>query len=136
AGLTLAADRVDEFRARFHDFAKARLAPEDFLPQLEIDALIDFADITDRSVAEIFQLAPFGCGNPAPVFAAMDAEVLAPPQIWKEKHLKLAIRQNGRNMSLKAWNQANRVQELPKGARIDAAFTFEEDNYSAAQGYQ
>jgi single-stranded-DNA-specific exonuclease len=129
-------DRVDEFRARFDAYAAAKLAPEDFLPRLPIDALIDFSEIHDRSVEEIFRLAPFGCGNPAPVFAALDAEVLAPPQVWKEKHLKLAIRHNGRNMSLKAWNFAERVSELPAGRRIDAAFTFEEDSYSAGQGGQ
>ena len=136
AGLTMHADRVDEFRARFHAHAASRLQPEDFLPRLEIDALIDFAEIHDRSVAEIFRLAPFGCGNPAPVFAALDAEVLAPPVIWKEKHLRLAVRQNGRNMSLKAWNFAERAGALAKGMRIDAAFSFEEDAYSAAQNGQ
>jgi single-stranded-DNA-specific exonuclease len=136
AGLTMPADRVDEFRARFDAYAAAKLTPDDFLPRLEIDAMIDFAEIHDRSVGEIFRLAPFGCGNPAPVFAALDAVVVAPPQIWKEKHLKLAIRQNGRNMSLKAWNFAGRAGELTTGSRIDAAFAFEEDSYSAAQGFQ
>jgi single-stranded-DNA-specific exonuclease len=136
AGLTLRSERIDEFRERFNACAKSRLKPEDFQPQLEIDALIDFAEITDRSVNEIFQLAPFGCGNPTPIFAILNAEVLAAPQVWKDKHLKLAIRQNGRNMSLKAWNQAERAPELEKGARIDAAITFEEDAYSAAQGFQ
>ena len=136
AGLTLRFERVQEFRERFNAIAKARLKPEDFQPELEIDALIDFADITDRNVGEIFQLAPFGCGNPTPVFAAMNAEVLATPQIWKDKHLKLAIRQNGRNMSLKAWNQAERAPELERGARIDAAITFEDDAYSASRGFQ
>src|SRR5262249_54522115 len=87
-----------------------------------------------RTVAEVFRLAPFGCGNPTPVFAALDAEVLAPPVVWKEKHLRLAIRQNGRSMSLKAWNFAERAGELALGTRIDAAFVFEEDDYSAAQG--
>jgi len=136
AGLTMRADRVDEFRARFDAYAASKLMPEDFLPRLEIDALIDFAEIHDRAVEEIFRLAPFGCGNPAPVFAALNAEVLAPPQIWKEKHLKLAIRQNGRNMSLKAWNFAERASELSPGRRIDAAFAFEEDSYWASQGGQ
>jgi single-stranded-DNA-specific exonuclease len=136
AGLTMQTDRVEEFRERFDAWSAATLAPEDFLPRLEIDALIDFAEIHDRSVDEIFRLAPFGCGNPTPVFAALDAEVLASPMIWKEKHLKLAIRQNGRNMSLKAWNLAERAGELTQGRHIDAAFTFEEDSYWAAQGGQ
>jgi single-stranded-DNA-specific exonuclease len=129
-------DRVEEFRSRFDAYAAAKLAPEDFMPRLEIDALIDFAEIHDRFVNEVFRLAPFGCGNPAPVFATLDAVVLAPPLVWKEKHLKLALRHNGRNMSLKAWNFAERAGELAAGMRIDAAFAFEEDAYSAAQGGQ
>ena len=39
-------------------------------------------------------------------------------------------------MSLKAWNFAQRAGELPVGRRIDAAFVFEEDSYSANQGGQ
>ena len=109
AGLTMQADRVKSFARALMPMPRRRLGPEDFLPRLEIDALIDFAEIHDRSVDEIFRLAPFGYGNPAPVFAALDAEVLAAPVIWKEKHLKLAIRQNGRHMSLKAWNFAEWV---------------------------
>jgi single-stranded-DNA-specific exonuclease len=136
AGLTMAADRVAEFRTRFHEHAAARLRPEDFLPEVEIDAKLNFGEINDRTVAEVFQLAPFGCGNPTPVFAALDAEVIAPPVVWKEKHLKIALRQDGRNMSLKAWNFAGRAAELARGTRVDAAFVFEEDAYSAAQGGQ
>jgi single-stranded-DNA-specific exonuclease len=136
AGLTMAAERVDEFRERFHAFAAQRLRPEDFVPQLAIDAAIDFSAINDRMVAEVLRLAPFGCGNPPPVFAAWDAQVLAPPQVLKEKHVRIAVRQNGRNMSLKAWNFAGRAGELVAGARIDVAFAFEDDSWSAAQGGQ
>ncbi len=136
AGLTMPVDRVDEFRERFAACAAARLSAEDFRPQVTVDALIDFSDIHDRSVEEIFRLAPFGCGNPAPVFAALDAEVLAPPVVVKEKHLRIALRQAGRNMTLKAWNFAARAPELTPGARVDAAFALEEDAWSASQGYQ
>jgi single-stranded-DNA-specific exonuclease len=135
AGVTLPADRVDEFRARLHACAAAGLAPEDFLPSLDIDAVIDFADIHDRSVDEIFRLAPFGCGNPPPVFAALDTELLARPVV-KEKLVRLAVRHNGRNLSLKSWNGAEQFAALQPGARIDVAFTFEDDPYSAAQGWQ
>ena len=136
AGVTLRADRRGRVPRPLQRVRAVQTGAEDFLPRLEIDALIDFAEIDDRSVAEIFRLAPFGCGNPAPLFAALNVEVLAPPAIWKEKHLRLAIRQNGRNMSLKAWNFAERAGELAPRMRIDAAFTFEEDSYSAAQNGQ
>lgn len=135
AGVTLEADRVDEFRERFNRYAAAHLAPEDFQPQMQIDALADLREISEKNIDEIFALAPFGHGNPAPLFAALDAEVAGPPVIWKEKHLKVMVRQNGRTLALKAWNFAARAGEFAPGTRVDVAFAIEEDAYSAARGY-
>ena len=80
------------------------------------------------------RLAPFGCGNPAPLFAALDVEVAGPPVVMKEKHLRVMLRQNGRTLMLKAWNFAERAAELQAGARVDVAFTLEDDSYAAARG--
>jgi len=135
AGLTLASDRIDLFRARFNEYAAARLTLEDLAPQVEIDAVLEFREINERSVNEVFSLAPFGCGNPAPLFAALGAEVAGPPAVVKEKHLRVMLRHNGRALVLKAWNFAERAAELAAGARVDVAFTLEEDAYSAARGY-
>lgn len=134
AGVTLAAGNVACFRERFNAYAAARLRPEDFVETVEIDAVVDLTEIDDRAAAEVLALAPFGNGNPAPRFAAMDVEV-AGVSIWKERHLRLAVRQNGRTLALKAWNFAGRAAELEPGARVDIAFTLEEDAYAAARGY-
>jgi single-stranded-DNA-specific exonuclease len=134
AGVTMDGEKLSAFRARLNAYAAARLTLDDLAPQLEIDALLDFREITERSVKEVFSLAPFGCGNPAPLFAALDLEVAGPPVVWKEKHLRVTLRQNGRTLSLKAWNFAGRAPELTTGKRIDAAFSLEEDAFNAAQG--
>ena len=92
---------------------------------------MEFREIDERSVAEVFSLAPFGCGNPAPMFAALNVEVAGPPAVMKEKHLRVMLRQNGRTLVLKAWNFAGRAAELQAGARVDVAFTLEDDAYAA-----
>lgn len=130
AGVTLDPGRVAEFRVRFNAYAAGCLRPEDLVPTAEIDAVVDLREIDDRSVGSVFGLAPFGHGNPPPLFAALNVEVAGPPALWKEKHLKVMVRQNGRTLALKAWNFAERSAELPSGARIDVAFTLEEDSYS------
>jgi len=135
AGLTMVAKDLDEFRRRFQAYAAQRLTPDDFARELEIDATIDLRDINDRSVAGIGALAPFGCGYPTPVFAVLDAEVAGPPVVWKEKHLRVPLRQNGRTIWLKAWGFAERASELARGSRLDAAVTLEDDAYAAAGGY-
>lgn len=135
AGVTLAADRVEEFRCRFNGYAATRLKPEDFRRELKVDGVVDFREITDRSVAEVFRLAPFGHGNPPPLFAAYGVEVAGPPAPWNEKHLRVMLRQEGRSLALKAWNFAERAGELAAGTRVDAVFCLEEDAYAAARGY-
>jgi single-stranded-DNA-specific exonuclease len=135
AGVTLEAARVDEFRQRLNTYAAARLSPEDFLPRLDVDAVIELGNITDPAIQEVLALAPFGHGNPPPLVAALDVEVAAQPVVMKEKHLRVTVRQNGRALTLKAWNFAGRAGEMPPGARVDIAFTLEEDAYSAARSY-
>ena len=134
AGVTLEVERVEEFRERFNAYAAARLKPEDFMRELDIDAVLDLREIHERAAEDVFALAPFGHGNPPPLFAALDVEVAGPPAVWLEKHLKVMVRQNGRTLVLKAWNWAARAAELPAGARVDVAFALEEDPYSAARG--
>jgi single-stranded-DNA-specific exonuclease len=135
AGVTLETARVEEFRERFNAYALTKLSPEDLRPCLHIDAILELPDITGDAVDDIFALAPFGHANPAPLFAALDVEIAGPPAILKEKHLRLIARQKGRSLTLKAWNFAGRAAELAPGARVDIAFSIEEDAYSAARGY-
>lgn len=134
AGVTLACERVPEFRARFNEYAAARLQPEDFQRELRIDAVLDLAELDDRAIAELFALAPFGHHNPPPLLAALDVEVAGPPSLWKEKHLRVMLRQNRRSLVVKAWNFAGRAAELPPGARVDIAFSLEEDAYALSRG--
>jgi single-stranded-DNA-specific exonuclease len=135
AGVTLEAARVEEFRERFNAYAAARLTPEDFLPRLEVDAVVELGDLTEPGVQEVLGLAPFGHGNPPPLLAALDVEVAGPPVAMKEKHLRVTMRQNGRTIALKGWNFAGRAGEVAPGARVDITFTLEDDAYSAARGY-
>jgi single-stranded-DNA-specific exonuclease len=134
AGVTLDCARVGEFRERFNAYAAALLAPEDFLRRVNIDALLELREITQPAINELFALAPFGHGNPAPLFAALNVDV-AGSVVFKEKHLRLTVKQAGRSLTLKAWNFAERAADLTPGSRIDIAFSLEEDAYSAARGY-
>lgn len=134
AGLTIAAASLDEFRERFRAHAATKLTPEDFIKTVEIDAEIDFREIDDVSAQQILSLAPFGFGNPTPVFAARNLEVLT-CELKNEKHVFLKLKSQGRTFRAKAWNFAERASEFQPGSRIDLAFSIEDDAYSAARGY-
>jgi single-stranded-DNA-specific exonuclease len=134
AGLTLAREDVATFRRRLQDYTALLLTPEDFRAELEIDGTITLREINERTVAEITSLAPFGCGHSTPTFAALGVEVAGKPVVWKEKHLRVPLRQDGRMLWLKAWDFAERIGELVQGSHVDAALVLEEDAYTAASG--
>src|SRR5258708_14842862 len=129
------AGQIESFRARFNAFAATRLSTDDFRRTIEIDALLRLDELNDESADCVLSLAPFGAGNGAPVFAVRDAEVCGPPSVMKEKHLRLAVRQNGRTLTVKAWNFAERAGELRAGTRVDLAGCLEQDSYSLRRGY-
>ncbi len=135
AGVTLDAARVGEFRERLEAFAAARLTVADFEPEIEIDAEIGFDEVTDQTVAELLNLAPFGFGNAPPTVVVREVEVAAPPDVKNDKHLFLRLKSQGKILRAKAWNFADRATEFTPGACIDVALQFEDDAYSAARGY-
>jgi single-stranded-DNA-specific exonuclease len=135
AGLTLSAANIDVFRRRLNEYAASRLTIDDFQATLEVSATIDLAEANDESIAQILDLAPFGFGNSAPVFAILGAELTATPEIKNDKHAVFRFRQTGRNLRAMAWNFAERASKLQAGDKIDVAVAFEPDAYSAAKGY-
>jgi single-stranded-DNA-specific exonuclease len=95
---------------------------------------VALGELDAAAVEELWALGPFGFGNPAPVLAVFGAEVASEPGVMKEKHLLFALRQGGGAITAKAWNFAGRVAELRRGARVDAAFSLERDDYAARRG--
>jgi single-stranded-DNA-specific exonuclease len=127
AGLTLPQSALEKFRERLRKWAAERLTPEDLVPTVEIDAMIDFSEINDNLWRALERIAPFGMGNPRPLFATRGVQLSGPPQIWKEKHLQMAVRQNGRTLMMKGWGMAELAEKLKGVSTVDLSFEIERD---------
>ena len=68
AGLTLKEEHLEEFCRRMEAFAAGYIRKEDTKPVIEIDAKLDFSQITPKFIRILKQFQPFGPGNPNPVF--------------------------------------------------------------------
>ena len=68
AGLTLRWDDIPEFRRRFHQYVDEHIQPEQTEPILNIDAMLDFKDISKRLHNDLKRFSPFGPDNPKPIF--------------------------------------------------------------------
>jgi single-stranded-DNA-specific exonuclease len=71
------------------------LTVADFEPTLNIDAELRLSNVTPELFKALSLLQPFGSGNYEPVFAARNVRLMAPPQIMKEKHVRLKLAWNG-----------------------------------------
>jgi single-stranded-DNA-specific exonuclease len=131
AGLTLDASRIRELRLAVNDVADETLGPDDLMPRLRIDGGLAFREITGGVAAGIMSLAPFGAGNPRPVFAARGVEIIDGPRKLKERHLKMSLKQEGRIFRAVAWRAAERHDYLSEHkAALDVAFSLEQNHYN------
>jgi len=131
AGLSLDANRVRDLRAAMNLVADETLGPDDLMPCLRIDADLTFRGITGEVAAGIASLAPFGAGNPRPVFAARRVEIIDGPRALKERHLKMALKQDGRIFRAVAWRAAERQEYLTEHkTALDVAFSLEQNQYN------
>src|SRR5437868_1628604 len=131
AGLTIEAARVRELRIADNEIADETLGPDDLMPRLRIDGDLTFRGITGSVASGIASLAPFGAGNPRPVFAARRVEIIDGPRKLKERHLKMALKQDGRIFRAIAWRAAERHEQVAeRKAAIDVAFSLDQNHYN------
>jgi len=131
AGLALPRGRIREFRGAVNVYADALLGPDDLRPRQRIDDFLGFRELTGTVAAQIVALAPFGAGNPKPVFAATGVEIADGPRRLKERHLKMAVRQDGRVLRAIAWRGVERYGFLETHrAPIDLAYSLEQNEFN------
>ena len=93
AGLSIEAKRLAAFSEAFAAVAAQKLTDEDIVPRCRVDAVVSLSELSPEAAKGIEVLAPFGPGNPEPIFASCD--LAARPQVVASKregragHLKL-----------------------------------------------
>ena len=125
AGLTIAAERVEEFSRRFDDYVRRKLSDDDFAPILNVDALINPAEITLDIAHEFDQFEPYGLGNPRPILACANVRGKSARALGKDgTHLSFVIpaaTTNLPNIRAIAWGMGN-LAPLVESEPVDVAY--------------
>ena len=123
AGLTIKAENIELFKSRFIEVANKRLKENDIQSKLQLDAKINFGDLTFDFMESLNLLEPFGNENPAPIFYC-DTKQIWPPKLVGKSHLKLYLEQNERLLEGIAFGMADRRHAiLKKNLALRIAFT-------------
>ncbi len=126
AGFEISEAQIPLLQETLQRIADRTLSDDDLLPLIEVDSWVDLADITTTFARDIERLAPFGMGNPTPLFAVSDAEVQSCMQRGQDSsHLSLILRSGpgARPVSAIWFRHGHLFPHLAIGDRIDAAFT-------------
>jgi single-stranded-DNA-specific exonuclease len=131
AGLTIARDQVDAFRAAFVAHAADVLAPEDLVPEVRVDAVVPGDVLTLGLAEELERLAPFGHGNP-PVSLLVPAALCANPRpLGEGRHVAFTLQAGGARSRCVQFGAGTRMPAEP-GEPVEAAVRLEANRWNGA----
>lgn len=139
AGLTLAEEQYENFKAKFEKVVSETIDPKLLEPELSIDAQIELPQIDDKLMRIIKQFAPFGPGNMTPIFVAEKIQDTgyAKGVGEDEKHLKLSAFQKGSaTIGAIGFNLGAKLDKIKNKNSFDAVFSLDENEWNGQVNLQ
>lgn len=138
AGLTIETPKIENFTCDFEIYAKQNLAAEDVVSKLHIDALAPLKAFSKDAVVELNTLAPFGQGNPSPVFATNGVRLLSPPRKVGAKgdHIQLAVTDNTAALPCVGFKMGNLEKKLLEHEFFNIAYEPQLNSYNGNTSVQ
>lgn len=134
AGLSIRADKIDEFRERINDYSEANLPEQDSVLTVDVDCEVTFDEINLKSIEEIQMLEPFGLQNPVPIFVMRNVVISEITSLAGGKHTRLKLRpleptQEGQELSAIYFGSMQSGVSLFPGDVCDIAFSVDINEY-------
>jgi len=130
AGLTLLDEHLENFRTCFLGLAND-ISLDLLIPKLSVQAELKLEDLSQKLVADIALLAPFGVGNPQPIFASAPCKLVGKSLVGTTRqHLRMVLaRDDGEKISAVMFREGQRISELSIGCKVRIAFRASLDTY-------
>lgn len=133
AGLTLPVEHIDEFTQRFEQYVADHILDEQTEASLDIDAILDFKDITFRFYQQLRKFAPFGPSNLKPIFCTKRVYDYGTSKVVGrgQEHIKLELVDNKSNnvMNGIAFGQSSQARYIKTKRAFDICYTIEENTH-------
>lgn len=124
AGFSIRTDKITEFINNFTKISRRLLTPDILSRSLNIDAEIDFSDISPQFLDVLNLLNPTGIGNPTPTFSTGDLIIRDLKPVGADaKHLRLFLEQDGIQFSAIGFGLGNLAPSLSPNRPVSACYT-------------
>ena len=133
AGMTLKPENYQAFKEAFERVVQETIAPEWLEPEISIDAIVDFDEITPKFTRILKQFEPCGPQNMTPVFVSKNVvdTGYGKPMGKEEEHLKLFVRQNNSEGIPAIGFGLGKKYEIVKNKQLfEAAYCIDENEWN------
>ncbi len=137
AGLTLKVENLEEFSRRFENYVTEHILDEQTEASLEIDAILDFKDVTFNFYQDLKRFAPFGPGNARPIFCTRRVYDYGTSKVVGrgQEHIKLELVDNKSNniMNGIAFGQSSQARYIKTKRAFDICYAIEENTHKRGE---
>ncbi len=137
AGLSMKVENVPEFKRRFEEYVNQHILDSQIQPELNIDGLLDFKDISHRFYADLRKFAPFGPDNSKPLFATEHVYDYGTSKVvgHHQEHIKLELVDNKSSnvVSGIAFGQSSQARFIKSKRAFDICYSLEENTHKRGE---
>ena len=130
AGLSMLPENIEKFTEKFEAVVTANVTDDMLIPEITIDANLNFSEINQTFFNIISQMEPFGPENMRPVFVARNVTNSGYSKLLKDQHVKFEVKQNGVAMSGIGFNMPEKADLVFSGQPFDIVFTIDENEFN------
>ncbi|MGG5505602.1 MULTISPECIES: single-stranded-DNA-specific exonuclease RecJ [unclassified Myroides] len=134
AGMTCKKENYHNFKTKFEAVVSSTIQERDLIPEVEIDAILNFGEITPKFCRILRQFEPFGPENMSPVFLTKNVydTGYARGLGANQEHLKMYVRQRGNldnGFSTIGFSFGKFLNEIQNRAFFDLVYSIEENEW-------
>ncbi len=136
AGLTLLPENVIAFSNKFEEIVSSSIEPQLLIPEIVVDAEIEFKNITKSFYNIITQMEPYGPENLRPVFITKNVWDTTWSKIVKELHVRFVLKQDNIVLTGIGFNMAEKFHLLQMQKPVDIVYTIDENEWNGETNLQ
>ncbi len=138
AGLSMLETSLPEFKRRFEEYVSTHITEEQQHPTIQVEAEINYAQITDQFFKVLRCLEPFGPGNPRPVFVTKNViNNRYTKRVGKTgEHLKLDVTDRTAAITGIAFGKGDWALYLQNGNAVNICYELDENTFNGVRSIQ
>ena len=133
AGFSLLVKNIPAFKEEFEKYVAENISPEQTNSTIEIEATLDFRDITRKFFSDLKKFAPHGPDNPKPIFCTHNVYDYGTSKVVgrRQEHIKLELVDNKSNNVINgiAFGQSQQARYIKSKQSFDICYTLEDNIY-------